>query len=129
MYELYQLEQRQSLPLESKIRLSMMRIRAWYARYGEDLIAVVDNGSAQSKVLMHMCRDLDPDAKIVYPSESGRYNFIVPFMVGEDPANVSDWLAHGCNFYNSVNPQCRPLSVWLDKDILRYDADVIQKSF
>lgn len=127
MFEIYQLEQRQSLPLESKIRLSMMRIKAWYEHWGCEDVAVVDNGSLAAKVLVHLSRDLDPDVQVIEAVE-GSCHPIVPFMVGGDLESRSDWLKNGCNSLATEQPQCRPLSVWLDADIYRYAVDIMHEA-
>lgn len=128
MFESYQLEQRQSLPLESKIRLSMMRIKAWYEHWDCESVAVVDNGSLAAKVLVHLSREMDPDVPVVTESFDGSCHPIVPFMVGGDLDSRRDWLCHGCNAYTLEQPQCRPLSVWLDEDIYRYVVEIIRET-
>lgn len=129
MFEPYQLDQRQSLPLESKIRLAMMRIKAWHDYWGGENLVVVDNGSMASRVLVHLSSELDPSIGIIHPCDrSPSYHPIVPFMVGGDLESRRDWLKHGCNSLGSEHPQCRPLSVWLDEDVHKYVVEVMGKS-
>lgn len=127
MFEPYQLEQRQSLPLESKIRLAMMRIRTWYLHWEGEKIAVVNNGSMASRVLVHLSRDMDPLVPVIDPLMKNFYHPIVPFLVGDDSDKKSEWLKHGCNALTLERPQCRPLSVWLDDDVDQYIAKVMNE--
>lgn len=129
MYETYQLDQKQSLPVESKIRLAMMRIKAWYDHWDGEGLVVVDNGSLASKVLVHLSSEMDPGIKTILPSDRcASYHPLVPFMVGGDLESRRDWLKHGCNSLGSECPQCRPLSVWLDEDVHKYVVEVMGKS-
>lgn len=123
MPQVHQLLQKQSLPLESKIRLAMMRVRAWYANTYDE-ITVVDDGSEQSRVLVHLVHDVDPDV----PAVSSVQKFsIVPFMVETDPSKMENWLQHGCNAHKADLPTCRPLSTWMPEDIQKYTAQILSK--
>ena len=121
MPQIHQLLQKQSLPLESKIRLSMMRVRAWFINSRDD-VTVVDDGSDVSRVLIHLVHDIDPDVPVV--STVQKFS-ITPFRVGSDPLKMESWLQHGCNAHKADPPTCRPLSTWLDSDIQTYLAQIL----
>ena len=113
MSELYQLIQKQSLPLESKVRLAMMRIRAWYIHRDDDVFLLID-GSLEGKVLRHITLDIFPDTLQVTR----------PFMVGVDKDNIHNWMEYGCNAVDLDPPQCRPLSTWFKSDVDQYVRSV-----
>lgn len=61
----WQLEQRQGLPLEMKIKMSLRRIRIWHERHaGETYVAF--SGGKDSTVLLHLVRSLYPDTPAVF---------------------------------------------------------------
>jgi len=116
--ELYQLLQKQSLPLESKVRLAMMRIRAWYIYWNGNVSLLIDE-SSEGKVLYQITVDIFSD--VVKRSDLEKESCtIVPFIVGDDEECRINWLKYGCNAFELEPPQCRPLSIWLRKDINKY---------
>ena len=119
MRDIYQLLQKQALPLEAKVRLAMMRVRAWYTHWDGDVQWQYEEtlpGIALRNLVIDDCMlDIQDPA----PGDEPR-NLIVPTLVGEDPALIDNWLTHGCNAYDGVPPMCRPLSVWSEDDVERY---------
>jgi len=69
-HELWQLRQFQSLPLEVKILKSKQRIREWVEFFGLHHVYVSFSGGKDSTVLLHMVRELYPDAVAVF-SDTG----------------------------------------------------------
>ena len=121
----YQLDQKLVLPLESKVRLAMMRIKAWYQYWDGEGLFVLDDGSPAARALLSLVHDLDPSIPVVAPDGALLpMRLIVPFRVCTSPGNVDDWLKYGCNAYLATPPQCRPLSVWLDEDVRSYLDEV-----
>ena len=120
---LHQLEQKQALPLESKVRLAQMRIKAWYQYWDWEGVAVFDDRTPAAQVLVDLVRELEPDVQVVsYENDNGLFpvHLVVPSMVRKDFKSIEDWLKYGCNSYLSSPPRCRPLSVWLDEDVYLY---------
>ena len=116
MPKLYQLAQKQILPLESKVRLAIMRIRAWYVHWDGD-VHILPQGTKADPVLVAVVRDVFPSMpmKMVRGAHP-----IVPFMVEADEEKRDEWLKHGCNAYEAPHPECRPLSVWVMEDVEAY---------
>lgn len=52
-----ELRERQSLPLDLKIQLTMTRIRGWVNEYGEDGVYISFSGGKDSTVLMDIARN------------------------------------------------------------------------
>lgn len=67
--QLYDLRQRQSLPLEQKVILSQKKIREWHEHWDGD-IYVAFSGGKDSTVLLHMVRQLYPSTPGVF-SDTG----------------------------------------------------------
>lgn len=121
----YQLDQKLALPLESKVRLAMMRIKAWYQYWDGEGLVVLDDGFPEARVLRGLVHELDSSIPVVAPGGVLLpMRLIVPFRVCTSPRNVDDWLKYGCNAYLSTPPRCRPLSVWLDEDVRLYLNEV-----
>lgn len=62
MVEIYQLRQKQSLPLDAKENLGLESIFQFRKYYGGDVICNI-SGGVDSIVLLHMCRRVDPKMK------------------------------------------------------------------
>lgn len=89
--DLYQM---QSLPLESKIRMTERRLQDWYDYY-EGQVYVSFSGGKDSTVLLHIARRLFPDIKAVFVDTGLEYPEIRDFVKTFD--NV-DWLKPKMNF-------------------------------
>ena len=61
--------QRQSLPLEAKIRMTEIRIRDWYD-YWDGNVYVSFSGGKDSTVLLHIVRSMYPEVPAVF-SDTG----------------------------------------------------------
>ena len=67
--ELWELKQKQSLPLEAKIAMTLRRIREWY-EYWDGNVYVSFSGGKDSTVLLHLVRQYYPDVPAVF-SDTG----------------------------------------------------------
>ena len=63
--ELYELRQRQSLPLEAKITMSQQRIREWHEHW-DGQVYVSFSGGKDSSVLLHLVRSLYPEVPAAF---------------------------------------------------------------
>ena len=61
-----ELRQMQSLPLEAKIQMTRLRIRAWIDEFGEDGVYVSFSGGKDSTVLLDIVRKDYPGIKAVF---------------------------------------------------------------
>jgi len=77
--ELWQLRQRQALPLEIKVRMTEHRIRQWYQMQG-GLVYVAFSGGKDSTVLLHIARKLYPEIPAVFMATGLQYPEIVAFV-------------------------------------------------
>ena len=63
--EMWQLKQRQALPLEVKIELTKKKIREWYEAWDGE-VYVSYSGGKDSTVLLHMVRSIYPDIPAIF---------------------------------------------------------------
>lgn len=92
--ELYQLRQRQSLPLEAKIIHSQNVIRKWYEHWEGD-VYISFSGGKDSTVLLNLVRDIYPEVPAVFCDTGLEYPEIRDFVKTID--NVV-WLKPGMPF-------------------------------
>ena len=79
MIETWQLQQRQSLPLQAKIVLSQDRIRKWYSHWNGD-VYVSFSGGKDSTVLLDLVRSIYPDVPAVFVDTGLEYPEIREFV-------------------------------------------------
>ena len=66
LHTIQELQMRQRLPLEIKIRMSQQRIREWISEYGEDGVYISFSGGKDSTVLLHLVRELYPNVRAMF---------------------------------------------------------------
>jgi len=76
--ELWQLRQRQALPLEVKVQMSLLRIREFY-EYCEGNVYVAFSGGKDSVVLLDLVRSLYPKTEAVFCNTGLEFPEIVKF--------------------------------------------------
>lgn len=54
-----------------------------------------------------------------YEKETGR-RAIIGTMTEESRIRRTSWLKRGCNSFQEGNEKCKPMSIWLEKDVLEY---------
>lgn len=77
--QLFQLKQKQVLPLNAKISLTNRRIRDWYEHYNGN-VYVSFSGGKDSTVLLHLVRKLYPDVPAVFCDTGLEYPEIKEFV-------------------------------------------------
>lgn len=79
----HELKQKQSLPLDVKIRMSKLRIKEWY-EYFDGKVYVSFSGGKDSTVLLHLVRSLYPDVVGVFADTGLEYPEIREFVKSID---------------------------------------------
>ena len=94
-HTLEELQMRQALPLNLKIRMTKTRIREWINEYGEDGVYVSFSGGKDSTVLLDLVRQDYPNIPAVFVDTGLEYPEIREFVKTFD--NVI-WLKPKMNF-------------------------------
>ena len=86
-HEVYDLKQKQSLPLEAKIFLTQERIRQWYDHW-DGQVYVSFSGGKDSTVLLHIARQLYPDIEAVFVNTGLEYPEIQQFVRSHENVTI-----------------------------------------
>ena len=84
----YELKQKQSLPLEVKIRMTKLRIQVWYEHW-DGQVYVSFSGGKDSTVLLHIVRGMYPDVKAVFFDTGLEYPEIREFVKTIDTTPIN----------------------------------------
>lgn len=103
--EYWQLQQRQSLPLEAKIIMTKRRIREWYEHWYGD-VYVSFSGGKDSTVLLDLVRSMYPEVVAVYSDTGLEFPEIRDFVKQTD--NVI-WLKPEMNFRQVIKQHGYPV--------------------
>lgn len=88
IHTIQELQMRQRLPLEIKIRMSQQRIREWINEYGEDGVYISFSGGKDSTVLLHLVRELYPNVRAVFVDTGLEYPEIREFVKTFDNVDI-----------------------------------------
>lgn len=105
MFTLNELAQRQSLPLEAKVRMTKQRIEQWYNHW-DGQVYVSFSGGKDSTVLLHIARSLYPDIEAVFVDTGLEYPEIREFV--KTIENVT-WLKPKMNFKSVIIEKGYPI--------------------
>jgi len=87
MHELWELKQKQSLPLSEKINASLDLIRDWYEHWGGQ-VYISFSGGKDSTVLLDLARKIYPDIEAVYIDTGLEYPEIKTFVKSFDNVTI-----------------------------------------
>jgi len=85
--KLWQLRQKQSVPLNGKINMSRRRIETWYKKYNGK-VYVAFSGGKDSTVLLHLVRSIYPDVEAIFIDTGLEYPEIRDFVAQFDNVKV-----------------------------------------
>lgn len=103
--EKWQLKQRQSLPLEIKVKMTQSRIREWY-EYWDGMVYVAFSGGKDSTVLLDVVRGMYPEVPAVFVATGMQYPEIRKFVKSID--NVT-WLRPKMPFHQVIKEYGYPI--------------------
>lgn len=86
-HQSWELAQKQSLPLNAKIRMSQMRIQQWYNAF-DGQVYVSFSGGKDSTVLLHLVRSMFPDVEAVFCDTGLEYPEIRSFAKKQNNITV-----------------------------------------
>lgn len=87
-HEAWELKSMQAAPLQTKIQLTMARVREWIDEFGEDGVYISFSGGKDSTVLLHIIRQEFPDIPAVFANTGLEYPSLVRFALSHD--NVTE---------------------------------------
>ena len=111
-HELYELRQKQALPLECKIIMTKQRIREWYDHW-DGKVCISFSGGKDSTVLLDLVRQLYPDVPAVFSDTGLEYPEIRDFV--KTFSNVT-WLRPSMTFRQVLEKYGFPV---VSKDVAR----------
>lgn len=103
--EMWQIKQRQGLPLDVKVVLTKLRIREWYEYYSGK-VYVSFSGGKDSTILLHIVRELYPNVEAVFFDTGLEFPEIRSFV--KDVDNVV-WVKPKMNFVNVLQHYGYPI--------------------
>jgi len=111
-HELWELKQKQSLPFQAKVYMSIARIRQWYDAFDGN-VYVSFSGGKDSTVLLHLVRSIYPDVPAVYVDTGLEYPEIKAFVKTFDNITI---LRPEINFRQVIEKYGYPI---ISKDVAK----------
>lgn len=101
----HELKQKQSLPLDVKIRMSKFRIKEWYENW-DGQVYVSFSGGRDSTVLLNIVRSIYPDVKAVFFNTGLEYPEVIEFV--KTIENV-EWIKPKLSFLQTIKKYGYPV--------------------
>ncbi len=117
----YELAQKQSLPLDCKVRLAELRIEQWYEHW-QGQVYVAFSGGKDSTVLLSLVRKRYPDVPAVFFDTGLEFPEIRDFVA--TVRNVT-WLKPKMTFRSVLQKYGYPV---VSKRVARYVSDLVRES-
>ena len=113
MMEIWELKQRQSLPLDAKIKLSLDRIRKFYDYFNGN-VYISFSGGKDSTVLLNLVRSIYPNIPAVFSNTGLEYPEIVQFI---KTINNVIWIKPKMKFKDVIDKYGYPI---ISKEVAQY---------
>lgn len=75
--------------------------------------------TAPFKISNQCCNIMKKTPAHKFDKESG-LKPIIGTMASESKQRKNDWIKNGCNSFDAKNPASKPMSVWVERDVLEY---------
>lgn len=86
-HSIYELKQKQSLPLDAKIQMTRLRLKQWHIKY-EGNVYLAFSGGKDSTVLKHILSNLFPDVPAVFCNTGLEYPEIKNFALSQNNVTI-----------------------------------------
>ena len=71
-------------------------------------------------LITERCCDIIKEKPLYDYEKEHNVKFYVATMTHESQRRKTSWLAYGCNIFEGVRPMSKPMSFWLETDVLEY---------
>lgn len=86
-HSIYELKQKQSLPLDAKIQMTRLRLKQWHIKY-EGGVYLAFSGGKDSTVLKHILSNLFPDVPAVFCNTGLEYPEVKNFALSQNNVTI-----------------------------------------
>lgn len=86
-HSIYELKQKQSLPLDAKIQMTRLRLKQWHIKY-EGNVYLAFSGGKDSTVLKHILSNIFPDVPAVFCNTGLEYPEVKNFALSQNNVTI-----------------------------------------